>query len=386
MLFVLIVCAILAFLTWNQWRARQKFPRGPTPLPLIGNLHQLIYTCWKKGGTVAGFNEFKKQFGKVFTIWMGPIPTVHIADFEVAHETHIKRANTFGIRYSNGGMNYIREGRGIISSNGDFWQEHRRFALTTLRNFGLGRNIMEEKIMEEYRYRFQDFKKTNFKNGGIEVHASTCFDLLVGSIINTLLVSERFEQDNEEFELLKVNLAQSLEKVSIIDAFTPLPLLKSDMCKWRTKTIFAPFDFVYSLVKKSIQRRVSAIEKGEHVISEEGDDYVDAFLIRIEKDKKEGVVDSTFTLETLAIDLYDLWLAGQETTSTTLTWACACLLNHPEVAKEIRKELVQVTGGTRTLSLTDRTKHLTCLLRLMKFNESHLFSTQTYSEFWKRIL
>ncbi|KAF1753457.1 hypothetical protein GCK72_020014 [Caenorhabditis remanei] len=353
MLFILIITAILAVLTVNLWRARQRLPKGPTPLPLIGNLHQLVYKCWKTGGTVAGFNEFRKEFGKVFTVWMGPIPTVHIADFDVAHETHIKRANTFGVRYSNGGMNYIREGRGIIASNGDFWQEHRRFALTTLRNFGLGRNIMEEKIMEEYRYRFQDYKKTNFKNGGIEVHASSCFDLLVGSIINTLLVSERFEQDNEEFEELKVNLARSLEKVSIIDAFTPLWLLKSDMWKWRTKTIFAPFDFVYGLVKRGIQRRVAAIESGKHVASEEGDDYVDAFLIRMEKDKREGI-DSTFTHETLAIDLYDLWLAGQETTSTTLTWACACLLNNPEVVEELRRELIGVTGGTRGISLTDK--------------------------------
>ncbi|CAL2043675.1 unnamed protein product [Caenorhabditis brenneri] len=353
MLFLLIVTAILGYFTWSLMKAREKLPKGPIPLPLIGNLHQLIYTCWKNGGTVAGFNEFKKQYGRVFTIWMGPIPSVHIADFDVAYETHIKRAHTFGVRYAKGGMNYIREGRGIIASNGDFWLEHRRFALSTLRNFGLGRNIMEEKIMEEYRYRFQDFKKTNFKNGGIEIHASSFFDLLVGSIINTLLVSERFEQDDEEFEKLKVNLAKSLEKVSIIDAFTPFWLLKSDLWKWRTKTIFGPFDFVYSLVNKGIQRRVDAIKSGKHVISENGDDYVDAFMIKMEKDKKEGI-DSSFTLETLAIDLYDLWLAGQETTSTTLTWACACLLNYPKVYEKLRKELLEVTGGTRSIGLNDR--------------------------------
>ncbi|PIC24476.1 hypothetical protein B9Z55_017805 [Caenorhabditis nigoni] len=53
-----------------------------------------------------------------------------------------------------------------------------------------------------------------------------------------------------------------------------------------------------------------AIASGKHIISEEGEDFVDAFLVKMEKDKKDGVKDSTFTLETLAIDLYDLWLAG----------------------------------------------------------------------------
>lgn len=90
---------------------------------------------------------------------MGPLPSVYISDYDVAHESHIKRANIFSTRFAHGTTNYIREGRGIIAANGDFWQDHRRFALTTLRNFGLGRNLMEEKIMEEYNYRFVLWKK-----------------------------------------------------------------------------------------------------------------------------------------------------------------------------------------------------------------------------------
>ncbi|EGT31457.1 hypothetical protein CAEBREN_03633 [Caenorhabditis brenneri] len=355
MLLILILIAILTGLTLRIWRARQKLPNGPIPLPIIGNFLQIGYYCWKNGSIVAAFNEFKKQYGKVFTLWMGPCATVHIADYEVAHETHIKRANTFGHRYADGGINYIRENRGIIVSNGDFWQEHRRFALTTLRNFGLGRNIMEEKIMEEYRYRFADFKKSHWKNGGIQVNAVNLFDYLVGSIINQLLVSERFEYGDPEFEKLKHNLTMTLESASLLEGFSPLWLLKSRVMKWRTKTTLAPFDYIFAVVEKTIQKRVKAIESGEHTVSEEGEDFVDAFLIKMEKDKKEGI-ESSFDLETLAVDLYDLWQAGQETTSTTLTWACACLLNHPEVVRKLSSELLEVTGGTRPVSLTDKTK------------------------------
>ncbi|ULT87254.1 hypothetical protein L3Y34_006798 [Caenorhabditis briggsae] len=354
MLFLLIFVTTLAIWTVYLWRATQRLPKGPFPLPLIGNFHQLAYTCWKAGGTVAGFHEFKKQYGKVFTIWLGPQPTVHITDIEIAQETHVKRANVFGHRYSNGGTDYIREGRGIVASNGEFWQEHRRFALKTLRDFGLGRNLMEEKIMQEYRYRFQDFKKTNFKNGGIEVHSDSCFNLLVGSIINTLLVSERFEQNDADFEKLLETGTVALEKMSVLDSFVPLWLMKSSAWQWRTKKVFGPFEFVHGLVERKIQQRVKEIESGEHTMSETGEDFVDAFLIKMEKDKKDGVKDSTFTLDNLAIDLYDLWLAGQETTSTTMVWECACLLNHPEVVGELKRELVGVTGGTRALSLTDK--------------------------------
>lgn len=45
------------------------------------------------------------------------------------------------------------DGKGIGSSNGDTWLEQRRFTLQTLRNFGMGKNLMEERVMLELDYR-----------------------------------------------------------------------------------------------------------------------------------------------------------------------------------------------------------------------------------------
>lgn len=56
----------------------------------------------------------------------------------------------------------------------------------------------------------------------------------------------------------------------------------------------------------------------------------------------------------MIIDVFDLWQAGQETTSTTLTWAFCCLLNHPNVVKKLRAELMKLTGGNRHVGLNDR--------------------------------
>lgn len=37
----------------------------------------------------------------------------------------------------------------IMADYGPGWKEHRRFALTTLRNLGLGKQSMEERILGE---------------------------------------------------------------------------------------------------------------------------------------------------------------------------------------------------------------------------------------------
>lgn len=76
------------------------------------------------------------------------------------------------------------------------------------------------------------------------------------------------------------------------------------------------------------------------------------------------------SVDSLVINLFDLWIAGQETTVTTTVAGFAYLLNHThvrlsfsyslkqeehlQVVDKIREELLSVTKGERSLSLKDR--------------------------------
>ncbi|VDM65699.1 unnamed protein product [Strongylus vulgaris] len=82
-------------------------------------------------------------------------------------------------------------GRGIIASNGQPWLEQRRFALHTLRNFGLGKNIIEERIMYEFEITCEDLDK-RLTAGEVSINPEKMFDLLIGNIIHRMLFTDRF--------------------------------------------------------------------------------------------------------------------------------------------------------------------------------------------------
>ncbi|KAE9421736.1 hypothetical protein Angca_007257, partial [Angiostrongylus cantonensis] len=327
---------------------------GPFPLPIIGNVHQLAYKMFiKKKTFVEAVREWVKEYGSVHTFWFGPIASVNICDYSTAVDAMVKKGSTFADRISPYLFTLIRNNRGIIASNGPAWLEQRRFALHTLRNFGLGRNIIEERIMFEFNIACVDLEK-RLKTGETSIDPFNMFELLVGNIINRILFTDRFEKEDEKtFFALKAKAHETTENFTtfdmLIDEFNVnLPLISQ-----RAKYLLNPIEAVLDFIRGQIQQRKRDIEHGTHVLEGEGGDFVDAFLIQMKKDKDSNI-STSFDEEMLLMSLLDLWMAGQETTTVTLNWAFSYLLLKPQVMTRVEQELLSVTKGERPLSITDR--------------------------------
>ena len=48
---------------------------------------------------------------------------------------------------------------GVVETEGKLWQDHRRFALSVLRDFGLGKAILESTIQDECYILLDELKK-----------------------------------------------------------------------------------------------------------------------------------------------------------------------------------------------------------------------------------
>lgn len=62
---------------------------------------------------------------------------------------------------------------GIAWSNGDSWKEMRRFALKNLKDFGMGKKICEEMIIQECQFLIQEFMKFKGNTAGKNTNVSS---------------------------------------------------------------------------------------------------------------------------------------------------------------------------------------------------------------------
>ncbi|PIO72531.1 unspecific monooxygenase [Teladorsagia circumcincta] len=82
-------------------------------------------------------------------------------------------------------------------------------------------------------------------------------------------------------------------------------------------------------------------------------DYVAAFLKEQTRREAEGDFES-FKRPQLQNICLDLWIAGMETTSTTLSWGVVYILNHLDVQTKMHEEMDREIASYRVITMADK--------------------------------
>ncbi|XP_019114704.1 cytochrome P450 2K1 isoform X1 [Larimichthys crocea] len=338
-LVVLVLVYIVSSSSFSsQGDRKEKEPPGPRPLPLLGNL--LHMDLKRPYNTLM---EFSKKYGSVFTIYLGPKKVVVLAGYKTVKEALVNYADEFGDRSEIRILHDCSQGKGVIWSNGDSWKEMRRFALTNLRDFGMGKKACEDKIIEECEHLTEVFMK--FKGEAFDT--TKPINYAVSNIICSMVYGSRFEYDDPEFTSLvdRTNRNIQLLATPSIQMYNLFPWL----FKWVAHR--KEFNSFFAANRKQNLALFSHLKETLNPQMCRG--FVDAFLVCKQNLEKSGVTNSHFHSENLLMTVIQLFAAGTDTTSSTLRWGLLLMTKYPKIQDQVQEEVNRVIGG-RQVQVEDR--------------------------------
>ncbi|XP_078522815.1 cytochrome P450 2J5-like isoform X1 [Lissotriton helveticus] len=296
-------------------RLRRRYPPGPAPLPIIGNLWTLNFVLHYDT-----LMQLAKTYGNVFTVWLGQKPVVVLNGCQAIRDGLISHSEELVGRPKTPTYQDLTRGKGVIFSTGHNWKQQRRFGLMTLRNLGVGKKSLEVRIQEEAQTMVEFFAMTKGKSQ----NPSPAIIHSVTNVISVVIFGHHFSRDDKEFpQLIKANyvIASRLGSAwgRLFDAY---PWLMRHI-PGPHQDIFKSNAFMEKFVKKEIQ---SHKEKG---VTEDPQDVIDFYQTKISRDPPD--VASTFDEHNMVRLAAELFLAGTETTTTTLRWALLYMVKHPEI-------------------------------------------------------
>ncbi|KAG7457983.1 hypothetical protein MATL_G00233050 [Megalops atlanticus] len=338
---LILISTVLLFLFLRPPQAKSgnyKFPPGPNPWPLIGNLNILNMRCPQE--TMCKLAE---EYGDVFTFHMGRKKFVVLTGFDAVKEALVTQADEFGERSLSPSFRRISHGKGIVFGVGESWKTMRRFTLSTLRDFGMGRSTIEDRIVDEAQNLIELFQQRQGKPFNPTVNINSA----VSNIICILVFGHRFQYDDPRFLRLQQLVSENIRlaaspQVQLYNVF-PIPsMLLADLHK----------SLQNSEENRSYFRQVCRQRKAD-LDNNDLRSFIDSFIAKQQGEESKNP-STHFDEDNMVATVANLFAAGTETTSTTLRWGLLLMMKYPHIQEKVQAEIESVIGTGRPPRVEDR--------------------------------
>ncbi|RGB22412.1 cytochrome P450 [Rhizophagus diaphanus] len=304
-LFTLFFAAII-YVFFNNQRKKSKIPNGciplpgPTPLPIIGNLHQI------NNVPIQDFiDKFSNEYGPIFQVHYGAETWVILNDYEIVKDVLVKRSAIYSSRPYNDATTrvYFDGGKSIgFSPYGKYWRAMR----------AVSHQALTQKMVN---INYRDIIHTEVKNLMIKFYnrSSESYNptndlrFFLINLFTTILFGQKSEKLSLQIEQMISEIAHILRPENgTIDKF---PWLK-----------YIPF-VEKRLNRHAYKARDLARELFKHLLED------------LRQKLKENENENSFAAHVLK--------------NMNISSDIALLANYPEVQRKIQKELDECLQGNR---------------------------------------
>ena len=238
----------------------------------------------------------------------------------------------------------------LITWNDREWKIHRKFALRVFRQLGLGKQVIEDKILHEIDYLFDKIEEQQEIEGSKGVRVKGLLSHSASNVVCLLVLGERLDFDNPLRSQLDFGSREGKPRshalgvinycTEILEIAFKFPSTKMSEMKTRFKVVL---DYVYS--------RIEYYKKNFDVEHDDVSNFIQAYL----KELNDSSTDKEFfDEEHLFSNALSFLTAGSQTVKDFLEWFLLTMAVHPEIQAKMRREIDSVVGRDRKVSLVDK--------------------------------
>ncbi|XP_015894466.2 cytochrome P450 71B34 [Ziziphus jujuba] len=340
LLHLLLVLSLLLFMKKKRKNAK-NLPPSPPKLPIIGNLHQL--------GELSHQSLFKlsKKYGPVMLLHLAGIPTVILSSAEAAKTALKVHDLNCCSRPSSAGPRRLTYNFQDISfaPYGDYWRQMRKICVLEL--FSTKRVQSYRSIREEEVESLMDFISES-SISSTPVNLTEKLYALTASIILKLAFGKSFRGSNFDNHRFHEVIQESEAVLGSYFASECVPYVG-----WiidRITGLHQRLEGVFKELDNFFQQVIDDHQSSERK-KQDQDDIIDVLLKTVKE--QSGFGTAMLSEVNIKAVLLDVFLAGVETSATTMIWAMAELAKKPELMKKAQDEVRNAIGDKGKVSESD---------------------------------
>ncbi|XP_052184421.1 tryptamine 5-hydroxylase-like [Diospyros lotus] len=332
-------------------RRTAALPPSPPGLPIIGHLHLL------SDKPHCSMAELARKLGPIIYLQLGRVDTVVISSAQLAELVLKTHDHVFANRPQLVAAQYLSFGCSDVtfSPYGPYWRQARKICVTELlsskrvNSFELVRDEEVTRLVSAVSDRT-----------GSEVNMSELFFKLANDMLCRVAFGKRFMEQTGDLAAVLTETQALLAGFCWGDFFPGWAWVNwaSGMKRRLEKNLEELRTVGDDIIREHLKKRERAGPTGD-----EKEDFVDV-LLRVQRRDDLEVPITDDKLKALVLDMF---VAGTDTTSSTLEWTMTQLARHPTILKKAQEEVrkTAAAAGTRTVEEADL-RHLCYLKAVIK--------------------
>lgn len=332
-----------------------QFPKGPLPLPAVGNLLAL----YREKELHKKVVEWAKVYGDPFTLWMGSKPMVVLNGHTVIKEGFIEKRHQFAGRFPTnmGDAQRHNDSDVIFEDYNATWKALRKVAVTAVRKYAASESLekLSAEVVDVYVDSLDDTPKT--------VDARDPLLFIIVNIIGMSAFSKKFDPNSTELARIK-EINSTFAELAPNGFPSDISPFLGVLYRAREKKLERLFEDIRCILNELYEEAKSSYAPGNI------ENFTHAVMSAREEAIKQEKSDAEFLTEGNMVQiLIDLFNAGTDTSIAELQWLLLKLSREPKVQEKIQKEIDDQIGHSPP-TMKDRENlpyTVACIMEVLRF-------------------